>query len=54
MIVDNFQVAPEWRSLCRAGIVNTIAATGYYATDPLGAPTCVFFDHNSDSNCRPL
>ena len=27
MIVDNFQVAAEWRSRCCAGIVNTIAAT---------------------------
>jgi hypothetical protein len=27
MIEDNFQVAAEWRSRCRAGIVNTIAMT---------------------------
>jgi hypothetical protein len=44
MIVDNFQVAAEWRSRCRAGLVNTIAMTmnpprepGYTGASPLAS-----------------
>ncbi len=46
MIVDTFQVAAEWRSRCRADIVNTIAMTmnpprepGYRGASPLAKIT---------------